>query len=290
MAIYVNTNVSALRGQSYLNNVNNSLNTTYQRLSSGLRINSSKDDAAGLQISDRLTAQINGLNQGNRNANDGIALAQTIEGGLDEITNNLQRMRTLAVQASNGINTSADRLAINDEIVALSEEISRIADQTTYGGKTILCGGGAASIYKTAKTGSAATIQFQVGSNEGNTIDLDVANFTFVEIINRGAGVTSLTVTSQSEAQEAISHIDEMLKQVDSQRTDLGAMQNRLESAIRVQESVATNESDARSRIRDTDFAAESANLSQQSIIQQAATSMLMQANSRPQIGLSLLG
>lgn len=290
MAIYVNTNVSALRGQSYLNNVNNSLNTTYQRLSSGLRINSSKDDAAGLQISDRLTAQINGLNQGNRNANDGIALAQTIEGGLDEITNNLQRMRTLAVQAANGINTTEDRAAIQSEITALSDEISRIADQTTYGGKTILSGGGAESIYKTTGTGVTASITFQVGSNEGNTINLDVENFTFDKLLDRGAKVTSLTVATQSQAQEAITHIDEMLKQVDQQRTDLGAMQNRLESAIRVQDAVATNESDARSRIRDTDFAAESANLSQQSIIQQAATSMLMQANSRPQIGLSLLG
>lgn len=290
MAIYVNTNVSALRGQSYLNNVNNSLNTTYQRLSSGLRINSSKDDAAGLQISDRLTAQINGLNQGNRNANDGIALAQTIEGGLDEITNNLQRMRTLAVQAANGINTTEDRAAIQSEITALSDEISRIADQTTYGGKTILSGGGAESIYKTTGTGVTASITFQVGSNEGNTINLDVENFTFDKLIDRGAKVASMTVATQSKAQEAITHIDEMLKQVDQQRTDLGAMQNRLESAIRVQDTVATNESDARSRIRDTDFAAESANLSQQSIIQQAATSMLMQANSRPQIGLSLLG
>lgn len=289
MAIYVNTNVSALRGQSYLNNVNNSLNTTYQRLSSGLRINSSKDDAAGLQISDRLTAQINGLNQGNRNANDGIALAQTIEGGLDEITNNLQRMRTLAVQAANGINTSDDRVAIQSEITSLSEEIARIADQTTYGGKTILAGGGGNSIYKSTNNGTA-TITFQVGSNQGNTIDLEVESFKFNDLLDRGADTTALTVATQTQAQEAITHIDEMLKVVDAQRTGLGAMQNRLESAIRVQDAVATNESDARSRIRDTDFAAESANLSQQSIIQQAATSMLMQANSRPQIGLSLLG
>lgn len=292
MAIYVNTNVSALRGQSYLNNVNNSLNTTYQRLSSGLRINSSKDDAAGLQISDRLTAQINGLNQGNRNANDGIALAQTIEGGLDEITNNLQRMRTLAVQAANGINTSDDRTAIQSEITALSSEIGRIAEQTTYGGKTILAGASAAgSIYKTTgAVGVTASITFQVGSNEGNTISLEVNNFKFADLMERANGTSSISVTSQDEAMTAISQIDDMLKLVDSQRTGLGAMQNRLESAIRVQDTVATNESDARSRIRDTDFAAESANLSQQSIIQQAATSMLMQANSRPQIGLSLLG
>lgn len=295
MAIYVNTNVSALRGQSYLNNVNNSLNTTYQRLSSGLRINSSKDDAAGLQISDRLTAQINGLNQGNRNANDSIALAQTIEGGLDEITNNLQRMRTLAVQASNGINTTEDRAAIQSEITALTAEISRIADQTTYGGKTILAGSSVGgSIYKTTGgVGLTASITFQVGANQGNTITLDVENFKFTDLMTRATGnnnKTALDVNTQSEAMSAITEIDAMLKQVDEQRTGLGAMQNRLESAIRVQDAVATNESDARSRIRDTDFAAESANLSQQSIIQQAATSMLMQANARPQIGLSLLG
>ena len=140
MAVYVNTNVSSLNGQRYLNNVQNSLNTTYQRLSSGLRINSAKDDSAGLQIADRLTSQINGLNQGNRNANDGIALAQTIEGGLDEISNMLQRIRTLAVQSANGTLGTTDRAAIQNEADSLVEEMSRIATDTTFGGKKILAG------------------------------------------------------------------------------------------------------------------------------------------------------
>lgn len=303
MGIYVNTNVSALRGQSYLNNVNNSLNTTYQRLSSGLRINSAKDDAAGLQISDRLTAQINGLNQGNRNSNDAIALAQTIEGGLDEITNNLQRMRTLAVQAANGINTKEDRESIQKEITALGEEINRIAEQTTYGGKQVLFGAdagtnaGVATIYQNTGTAgvTAGKIRFQVGANNGNSIEMSVQSFALDALISRASAATgmkggAIDVVDAEAARTAISDIDNMLAIVDEQRADLGAMQNRLESAIRVQSNVATNESDARSRIRDTDFAEESANLSQQSIIQQAATSMLMQANARPQIGLSLLG
>ena len=141
MAIYVNTNVSSLTGRNSLNNVQNSLTTTYQRLSTGMRINSAKDDAAGLQIADRLTTQINGLNQGNRNASDGIALAQTAEGAMDEISSMLQKIRTLAVQSATGTNTSDDRVAIDKEATSLMNEISRIAQQTTYGGKKILDGG-----------------------------------------------------------------------------------------------------------------------------------------------------
>ena len=160
MAVFVNTNYSALQGQRYLGNVQNSLTTTYQRLSSGMRINSAKDDAAGLQIADRLTSQINGLNQGNRNASDGIALAQTIESGMDEISGMLQRMRTLAVQAANGTNTAEDRTALSKEATALATEINRIATQTTFAGKTVLNGMGSSSIFgKDAnnKNGNAGT-------------------------------------------------------------------------------------------------------------------------------------
>ena len=146
MAVYVNTNYSALQGQRYLGNVQNSLTTTYQRLSSGMRINSAKDDAAGLQIADRLTSQINGLNQGNRNASDGIALAQTAEAGMDEISGMLQKIRTLAVQANNGTNTLADKQALSKEASSLATEITRIAKQTTFAGKTILNGKQANSI------------------------------------------------------------------------------------------------------------------------------------------------
>ncbi|MBU3844554.1 MAG: flagellin [Candidatus Anaerobiospirillum pullicola] len=309
MAIYVNTNVSSLNGQRFLTNANNALNTTYQRLSSGLRINSAKDDAAGLQIADRLTAQINGLNQGNRNTNDGIALAQTIEGGMDEIHTMLQSIRTLAVQASNGTNTAEDRQALEDEANALISEINRIAQQTTYGGKTILDGGDGAvtSIYTAAD--SVGQLVLQVGANSGDKISFDVSSFKFSHIMNAQSAATATAGMNATNAKLAdgtaamgvgfstadsamavIESMDRAIKQVDTQRSALGAIQNRLESTIRNQSNVAVNESDARSRIQDADFAEESANLSQQSIIQQAAASMLMQANTRPQLGLSLIG
>ena len=297
MAIYVNTNVSSLTGRNALNNVQNSLTTTYQRLSTGMRINSAKDDAAGLQIADRLTTQINGLNQGNRNASDGIAFAQTAEGAMDEISGMLQKIRTLAVQAATGTNTSDDRVAIDKEATSLMNEITRIAQQTTYGGKTILDGAdkGTKSMYINNK-GSVGQLVLQVGANSGDKITFDVANFKFEELAD-AVGVTTgaynggnLILSTATGASKVIAAMDAMIKQVDAQRADLGAIQNRLESSIRNQSNIATNESDARSRIRDADFAEESANLSQQSIIQQAAASMLMQANTRPQLALSLLG
>ena len=299
MAIYVNTNVSSLTGRNSLNNVQNSLTTTYQRLSTGMRINSAKDDAAGLQIADRLTTQINGLNQGNRNASDGIAFAQTAEGAMDEISTMLQKIRTLAVQASTGTNTSDDRVAIDKEAESLMNEITRIAQQTTYGGKTILDGGdkGVKSMYSNSKA-SAGQLKLQIGANSGDQITFDVANFKFSKLLSTsGIAVSAgwntnktLNLSTASGASDVIRIMDAMIKTTDAQRADLGAIQNRLESSIRNQSNIATNESDARSRIRDADFAEESANLSQQSIIQQAAASMLMQANTRPQLALSLLG
>ena len=321
MAVYVNTNYSALQGQRYLGNVQNQLTTTYQRLSSGMRINSAKDDAAGLQIADRLTSQINGLNQGNRNASDGIALAQTAEAGMDEISGMLQKIRTLAVQANNGTNTLEDRKALAKEASALATESNRIAKQTTFAGKTILNGKQANSldpVAGNAPPGGAAggagvdqNITLQVGSNKGDTISFKLVNLQFStaaetagvpkDKFNNAAADTKAFVTAADKsitvnfstagmAADIIGYMDQMIAYVDGQRADLGATQNRLESSIRNQSNVAANEADARSRIRDADFAEESANLSQQSIIQQAAASMLMQANTRPQLGLSLLG
>ena len=324
MAVYVNTNYSALQGQRYLGNVQNSLTTTYQRLSSGLRINSAKDDAAGLQIADRLTSQINGLNQGNRNASDGIALAQTIESGMDEISGMLQKMRTLAVQAANGTNTMDDRNSLGKEMAALATEINRISTQTTFAGKSILNGKVAGSIYgepanpggggaNANPAGATGTMTLQVGSNKGDTISFNMESVYFSAIANDNtiikdnttfmkvnAGVVTVDMTKISFAAttpqgqkgigDVIDLMDKAIAKVDGMRADLGAIQNRLESSIRNQSNVAANEADARSRIRDADFAEESANLSQQSIIQQAAASMLMQANTRPQLGLSLLG
>ena len=319
MALYVNTNVSSINAQRKLANSTLALNTSYQRLSSGLRINSSKDDAAGLQISDRLTAQINGLNQGNRNASDGIALAQTAEAGMDEISGMLQKIRTLTVQAANGTNTSEDRAALAKEMESLANEINRISTSTTFAGKTILNGAGDSSLFGKAanngqngdktKHGADATMTLQVGSNKGDTISFTAQSVMFSQIatnanltgqgkfftVDQGTIKVDITKVKFDGGQgeqigDVINLMDSAIAKVDGMRADLGAIQNRLESSIRNQSNVAANEADARSRIRDADFAEESANLSQQSIIQQAAASMLMQANTRPQLGLSLLG
>ena len=305
MAVYVNTNVSSLNGRRYLNNVQNQLTTTYQRLSSGMRINSAKDDAAGLQIADRLTTQINGLNQGNRNSNDAIALAQTMEGALDETTNMLQKIRTLAVQASNGTNTQEDRNSLQQEVTSLSNEINRIAKQTKFGGQNILLSHGKGML------DAKGQITFQVGANKGDEIVLQAltSGFTISGIASKAglelkaaadakdSGLVKennvearWSVSTAETSKKTLENIDKMIAAVDSKRADLGAFQNRLESSIRNQANVSANQADARSRIRDADFAEESAALSQQSIIQQAATSMLMQANSRPQLALSMLG
>ncbi|MBW7570214.1 flagellin [Succinivibrio faecicola] len=303
MAIYVNTNVSSLNSNRQLGKATHSLDTTYKRLSSGLRINSAKDDAAGLQISDRLTSQINGLNQGNRNANDGIALAQTAEGALDEVTNMLQRIRTLSLQSANGTNTTADRGAIQAEVNQLCAEIGRISCKTTFAGQQILAG-------NKGLVGTAGKIAFQVGANANDTISIDLSNaFSLTAMQKALADGNQLTgsdatvvkntgadsfkafgVSKAETAQDTLRVIDKYIAEVDKKRGELGAVQNRLESTIANQSNIAENESDARSRIRDTDYAEEAANLSQQTIVQQAASSMLTQANSRPQIALSLLG
>ena len=330
MALYVNTNVSSINAQRKQANSTLALNTSYQRLSSGLRINSSKDDAAGLQISDRLTSQINGLNQGNRNANDGIALAQTIEGALDETTNMLQRIRTLAVQAANGTNTAKDRKALQEEVTSLSHEITRIAKKTTFAGALVLDGGGDNTLMRKKGQAAGGAAQkyeyfFQIGANAQDEITLESGAFTMKGIMDManenltgqnklkisndeatagqagnfglakpaGANTDSAAywvVSTPSAAQNTLASIDKFIEAVDSKRAALGALQNRMESTIRNQSSIAENESDARSRIRDTDFASETAALTQNQIIQQASQTILSQANQRPTVALSLLG
>ena len=319
MALYVNTNVSSINAQRKLTNATNSLNTNYQRLASGLRINSAKDDAAGLQISDRLTAQINGLNQGNRNTNDGIALAQTIEGALDETTNMLQRIRVLAVQAANGTNTNEDRDALQQEVTQLCEEVTRIAQQTTFAGGLVLNGpqkvqGGNVTNSKSLIP-DGGKLTFQVGANAGDTLSLlwnqpftlsglndqlpqgtkitpeqNAATASKTGLIQTAAGKARWSVTKAASAQKTLANIDNFIQVVDSKRAELGALQNRMESTIRNQASIAENEADARSRIRDTDFASETASLTANNIIQQASQTVLAQANQRPTIALSLLG
>ncbi|EKB13000.1 MULTISPECIES: flagellin [Aeromonas] len=284
MSMFINTNVSSLNSQRNLMNTNKALDTAYQRLSSGLRINSAKDDAAGLQISNRLTSQINGLNQGNRNANDGISLAQTAEGAMEEITGMFQRMRVLAEQSANGSNTNADRSALQQEVKQLATEINRIAKDTTFGGTKLLDG-----TYKGV---------FQVGADAKQTISFSLtqANGFSISGINAAASaaggfasIATLSISTQDNAQSVLGAVDKMIAGVDRKRAELGAIQNRMESTIRNQANIAENLSSARSRVRDADFAVETATLTQYNILQQAASTVLAQANQRPNGALSLL-
>jgi flagellin len=269
MSLYVNTNVSSLNAQRQLFDTSNSLSTSFERLSSGFRINSAADDAAGLQITDRMTAQIQGLNQGVRNANDAISVVQTAEGALDETTNSLQRIRQLAIQSQNGINSAEDVSALQKEVTALRSEIDRIATDTEFNGQALLDG-----------TFSA---DFQVGANTGQSINVAVGT----DFDSAGLSIGTATLAS---ADALISAVDGALSTVGAQRADLGALQNRFESSIRNLSNISENLSGARSRIQDTDFATETAELTRNQILQQASLSVLSQANQRPQAALSLLG
>ena len=483
MALYVQTNTSSINSQRMLARSTRQLDTSYKRLASGLRINSAKDDAAGLQISNRMTSQINGLTQGNRNANDGISMCQVTEGALDEVTNMLQRIRTLAIQSANGTNSSSERTAINEEVEQLKAEISRIGRDTTFGGNLYILGsdlggvdirldpvtpgpisytasdfapnesptpqerirrysaitiaakevveskksyaqqaqakslsaaeqgnveeakqwamdaekaaqeaqkalehaaefmsnthtafngltaaigdidemdptalqelkdlqdlvakaeenyGSAINSYanartsadaaaKTPKAASAAAVaglpnggtadaavavqvasladntdynvNYQVGSNAYQIVGLNMMSlYSLVTIssamtvggntVASGTNLSNISVQSYSSSQETIAVVSEFIRKVDSYRAEMGAVQNRLEATISNQENVIENVSDARSRIRDVDYAVETANMTQQSIIQQASTTILTQANQKTQIALNLL-
>ena len=282
MALFVNTNTSSINAQRNLNKSTNALSSSYTKLASGNRINSAKDDAAGLQIADRMTSQINGLTQGNRNANDGISLCQTAEGALDEVTNMLQRMRTLAVQSANGTNSSAERTAMNDEVMELQKEIKRIGSDTSFGGTL--------KIFGTGNDKLADTVDFQVGSHANQKISVSFQSMSGVLNQALDSFSTTITVSSADSSQSAIESLDTMIANVDKFRAKLGATQNRLESAISNQENVIENVSDARSRIKDVDYASETAKMAQQQILQQASTAMLSQANQKNSIALNLLG
>lgn len=274
MSLYVSTNVSSLNAQRQLFTSNLQLSTAFERLSSGFRINSAKDDAAGLQISDRITSQIMGLDQAVRNVNDGISLAQVAEGAMQEITTALQRIRVLAIQAQNGINTSADRLALQKEVSALKLEISRIAATSQFAGGDIL-------------TGTFSTA-FLVGAQAGQFISFNLSRtggYGFSGLTN-GSNASVLTA---AQASATLPIIDSAISAIDAKRADLGAVQNRFQSTIRNLSNISENASAARSRIRDTDFATETAELTRWQIIQQASTTVLSQANQRPQAALQLL-
>jgi flagellin len=247
-----------------------------ERLSSGLRINSAKDDAAGLAISDRMTAQINGMNQAARNANDGISLSQTAEGAMQETTNILQRMRELSVQSANDTNTTSDRTSIKTEMTQLQSELTRIASATEFNGKKLI-------------DGTAGTFKFQVGADTGQTIDFSLSSLN-MKASGLGVDSASISVSTQAGAGAAISAIDKALEKVDTGRSKLGALQNRFESTISNLGNAAENITASRSRILDADIAEESSAMTKANVLQQAGVSMLSQANQTPQLALSLLG
>ncbi|MCQ4310749.1 flagellin [Pseudomonas stutzeri] len=386
MALTVNTNVASLNTQRNLNNSSNSLATSMQRLSTGSRINSAKDDAAGLQIANRLTSQVNGLGVAVKNSNDGISMAQTAEGALQQSTNLLQRMRDLALQSANGSNSDSERKALNSEVSELKKELDRISNTTTFGGKKLLDGsfdtttfqvgsaanetisvkidemstdslkgksfeGSVAAATGTASASGTVTVSGTV-NGENFTVTTTIASgttaadatqqiATAINDANVGLGafvteggdtkiisgldtdgsanaLTSLSVsalpaglaagaayTAATEAtetkvsgidvstvqgsQEAVMVIDQAIQDIDAQRADLGAVQNRFENTIGNLQNISENVSAARGRIQDTDFAAETANLSKNQILQQAGTAILAQAKQLPQAVLSLL-
>ena len=266
MALSINTNVMSLAAQRNLSRTETGLQTSIERLSSGLRVNSAKDDAAGLAIASRIDAQVRGLNVAIRNAGDAISLAQTAEGGLSEITNMLQRMRELAVQSANATNSTSDRANLNAEFQQLNTEITRQIGATSFNGIAVL--------------NTASTQSFQVGANAGQTIDVS----TSVVAAAPGGAITDATT-----ANTAIGAVDTALDAVTTARATYGAVQNRFQSVINNLSVAAENQAAARSRIMDADFAMETANLTRLQILQQAGTAMVAQANAVPQSVLSLL-
>lgn len=273
MAQYINTNIMSLNTQRSLNTSQSAMKTSIARLSSGLRINSAKDDAAGLAIADRFTTQIRGYNQAVRNANDAISLAQTADGVLGEITTSVQRIRELAIQSANATNSTSDRASINKEVAELQAEIQRVAG-TKFNGTAIVGAG-------------ATSFNFQVGPNAGDTVSVTTSNA--ISLAGFSA-VLSLGVSTAGSASAMISVADTYLDSVNSLRAKFGAVQNRFEAIVRNGQNVAENLAASRSRILDADFAVETAELTRSQIIQQAGIAMLSQANASPQSVLSLLG
>lgn len=273
----INTNVMSLNSQRALGMSQKSMATSLERLSSGLRINRAADDVAGLAIAERFTSQIRGLSQSIRNANDGISMAQTGEGAMAEITNAFQRMRELAVQAANGIYNSTDRGSLNLEFAELQTEVARIINATEFNELPILA--------------QASTIFFQVGFKNESTsrVALDTIDLSSASTITNAIATTA-HITTVEDARSVLSVLSVAINQVTGLRAEYGAAQNRLESTVRNLENVIENQSAARSRIMDADFAQETSNLTRTQILQQAGTAMLAQANQLPQNVLSLLG
>jgi flagellin len=286
MAQTINTNLVSLNAQRNLSASQGSLATSMQRLSSGLRVNSAKDDAAGLAIAERMSTQVRGMNVAIRNANDAISLAQTAEGALGKVGDLFQRMRELAVQSANGTNNDDDRASLNEEFVQLAQEATRTLGGTQFNGRNVL-----------ATTG---TNTFQIGANNDSTIDrLSVDNFNWAgatEITDvlgtaviSGSDAPDIEITDIGDAQSAIEAIDTAIDAINSERASFGAIQNRFENVVSTLMVATENQSAARSRIMDADYATETANLSRASILQQAGNAMVAQANQLPQQVLALL-
>jgi flagellin len=270
----INTNISAIRASNASNAANKMLGTAMERLSTGKRINSAKDDAAGLAISTSMTSQIRGMSQGIRNANDGISLAQTAEGSLSEVSNMLQRVRELAIQSASGTYQTSDRAAMQQEVTALTSQISDSLTQTKFNGNTLL----------STTSGSDLSFDIQTGANSGEKVTL-----TSKAIDGTNLTASSLDVTDSTKAATTLTKVDAALKDVNATRASLGAGQNRLESAINNLTNNVTNLSDARSRIEDADYSAETTQMAKAQILSQASTAMIAQANQSQQNVLSLL-
>ena len=288
----VNTNIGASLAQAALVKNQRALDTAMEQLSTGSKINSAADDAAGLAISTRMTSQINGLNMAVKNANDAINMVNTAEGALIEMTNMLQRMRELALQASNGTTDVNDRSYLNSEYQALYAEIDRIADNTEWNGRTILD--------NSADGSASGFVEFQVGMDTGQVISVDFGNFTnvsgsgtFADFVSAGATAGTISATTTSQAQltssAAIGAIDTALDAISNQRATLGGVANRLTFSVDNLTNISVNASASRSAIMDTDYAASTTDLARASIIAQAGTAMLAQANQLPQTVLALL-
>jgi flagellin len=272
MGLRVNTNIASLNAQRNLASVTSRLQGNFARLSSGLRIATAADDAAGLGISERMRSQIRSYEVAGRNAQDGVSLAQTAEGALQEVSNNLSRMRELAIQASNGTLTTTDRATVDAEFQQLIAEIDRISGEASFNGVTLL-------------DGTTSSLDIQVGIQAGDTITVSLPDVTAATL-----GIDTLDVTNVLNAGASLSIIDTAINSISTARGSLGATQNRLHSTIASISSARENLSAAESRIRDVDVALETADLTRNSIMQQAAVSVLAQANVQPQLALSLLG
>jgi len=282
----INTNLMSLNAQRNMNGSQASLSTSMQRLSSGLRVNSAKDDAAGLAIAERMNAQTRGMNTAIRNANDGISMSQVAEGALSKLGDTLQRMRELAVQASNGSNNGADKDSLDQEFGELAKELTRTIQATSFNDQKILAGG----------IGTAGVVTFQVGANTETGVDtIDItfpdmsADPSMALVVDGGTNATIDSSTAIADNAATIDAIDGALEAVNSQRAILGATQSRFDAVISNLQVASENQSAARSRIMDADYAAETASLSRAQVLQQAGNAMIAQANQLPQQVLSLL-